>query len=95
MYGFLLFNLLLLIIIPIVYCIIIPAMVQNTLNTLGLNSGSYPVLLQNVNLGEFTASALDLDIGLSIPPVVPLPIRAGLGRTQIYVTDQVNFSRIL
>lgn len=80
-------NLCLAILIPVAYFYIIPSIIQSTLNDLGTFS-SNKVVLDTFSIGSFQDDSMQVKVGLGIPSVVPLPVRAGLGETPVRVTDQ-------
>lgn len=73
--------------LPLAYFVIIPQVVQSTLNDLGTRS-SNRVTLGEANIGKFGSDSLGVGVGLILDPVVPFPIKAGLGITAVSVTDQ-------
>ncbi|KAJ3345944.1 hypothetical protein HDU91_007181, partial [Kappamyces sp. JEL0680] len=80
-------NVILVIMLPVAYFIIIPGVVQATLNDLGTHTNNL-VTLRDINVGRFGDSSLDIGVNMVIDPVVPLPVRVGLRETAVFVTDQ-------
>lgn len=79
------FNVLMAIVIPSAYFKLIPTIVQSRLDGVGSNA---PVTLKNFNLKEFSADLISLNVNLGLDAVLFLPVKAGLGYTNVKVLDQ-------
>ena len=82
-----LLNLLLVLLGLFAYLLLIPQVVQATLNDLGKQLDQR-VTLKEAKLGEFGGDSLGVGVGLLLSPFLPFPIKAGLGITPVFVTDQ-------
>jgi hypothetical protein len=69
------------------YLTLLPQVVQATLNDLGKELDQR-VTLKEAKLGEFGGDCLGVGVGLLLSPFLPFPIKAGLGITPVFVTDQ-------